>query len=131
MADAVAALAAAQAGQDGRRKVGTGCQSTGASQWSSCVAKVAVLVTCSTGCISAGGGLVTISILLFIFTSMLMWSTSGDPAALMSPFTHLCLIWPAAAHTAVYCCQDVLESIVGMREYDVPYHVRFAIDTGG
>jgi hypothetical protein len=27
--------------------------------------------------------------------------------------------------------QDVLECIVGMREYDVPYHVRFAIDTGG
>jgi DNA polymerase elongation subunit (family B) len=26
--------------------------------------------------------------------------------------------------------QDVLECIVGMREYDVPYHVRFAIDTG-
>jgi hypothetical protein len=26
--------------------------------------------------------------------------------------------------------QDVLEYIVGMREYDVPYHVRFAIDTG-
>jgi len=26
--------------------------------------------------------------------------------------------------------QDVLEYIEGMREYDVPYHVRFAIDTG-
>eukprot|EP00775_Hariotina_reticulata_P007932 gene7932-8128_t len=25
--------------------------------------------------------------------------------------------------------KDVLESIIGMREYDVPYHVRFAIDT--
>jgi DNA polymerase epsilon subunit 1 len=26
--------------------------------------------------------------------------------------------------------QDVLEYIEGMREHDVPYHVRFAIDTG-
>ena len=27
------------------------------------------------------------------------------------------------------CSQDALESIVEMREYDVPYHVRFEIDT--
>ncbi len=27
------------------------------------------------------------------------------------------------------CLQDALESIVEMREHDVPYHVRFAIDT--
>lgn len=26
--------------------------------------------------------------------------------------------------------QDFLECIVDLREYDVPYHVRFAIDTG-
>jgi hypothetical protein len=31
---------------------------------------------------------------------------------------------------ATLCLQDVLEYIEGMREYDVPYHVRFAIDTG-
>lgn len=30
----------------------------------------------------------------------------------------------------VYCLQDVQECLMGMREYDVPYHVRFAIDTG-
>ena len=26
--------------------------------------------------------------------------------------------------------QDYLDCIIGMREYDVPYHVRFAIDNG-
>jgi len=26
--------------------------------------------------------------------------------------------------------QDCLDSIVDLREYDVPYHVRFAIDNG-
>ena len=26
--------------------------------------------------------------------------------------------------------QDALDAIVDMREFDVPYHMRFAIDTG-
>lgn len=35
-----------------------------------------------------------------------------------------------AARVAADSPQDVLECLLGMREYDVPYHVRFAIDTG-
>ncbi|KAL4450230.1 hypothetical protein ABPG77_010899 [Micractinium sp. CCAP 211/92] len=36
---------------------------------------------------------------------------------------------PAAAKAGKERLQDALESIVEMREHDVPYHVRFAIDT--
>jgi hypothetical protein len=54
------------------------------------------------------------------------------------PFTSKMGAWRMLTHknkpvTPLCCCwlvQDVLECIVGMREYDVPYHVRFAIDTG-
>lgn len=40
-------------------------------------------------------------------------------------FSAVVLLW-----VPLHCLQDVLEYIEGMREYDVPYHVRFAIDTG-
>lgn len=39
--------------------------------------------------------------------------------------TIVVLLW-----MGLHWLQDVLEYIEGMREYDVPYHVRFAIDTG-
>lgn len=36
---------------------------------------------------------------------------------------------PAASKAGKERLQDALDSIVDIREYDVPYHVRFAIDT--
>lgn len=36
---------------------------------------------------------------------------------------------PAATKAGKERLQDALDSIVDIREYDVPYHVRFAIDT--
>jgi hypothetical protein len=45
-------------------------------------------------------------------------------------FQHSQALSPLPLRSLVAAPQDVLECIVGMREYDVPYHVRFAIDTG-
>lgn len=42
----------------------------------------------------------------------------------------LLLIWTVTDFDVSADLQDVLEYIEGMREHDVPYHVRFAIDTG-
>ena len=50
------------------------------------------------------------------------------PAQPASP--HPCHIYiPPSTHPSTLH-QDVSEYIEGMHEYDVPYHVRFAIDTG-
>ena len=35
-----------------------------------------------------------------------------------------------AAYQVIGLMQDALEAVVEMKEYDVPYHIRFCIDEG-
>ena len=45
------------------------------------------------------------------------------------PCSHRCACLALIVAPRHFPPQDALESIVEMREHDVPYHVRFAIDT--
>ncbi len=51
----------------------------------------------------------------------------GITALLESQAVNQCLCVAASLY-CLYCLQDVMDCIVDIREYDVPYHVRFSID---